>query len=254
MRIVDYMKLAICILAYDNGPRVVATMKRFFDETDTEGLDLDCYVFVVPYPLPDKITNFQTIRKAAANTPWLITWMTNDGQDANIRKMAAFLDSVGSYDIFVPYDTDVAPRSRAWLQDAVKVFAADKKCGAVTMNCSVTDNALCQQRGVEPVGGVRVAKLMWPGGWPITMMRMSFLLGGYEQWHSYYGGTEGAILKALNERGFTHYMMRDHDDARYMTGQDPEYHQWKVYAISRPTALSFEEWLEEKNKKQEQET
>lgn len=244
------MKIAVCILAYDNWQRVNATMERFVKETDTTGLDISRYVFYVGYPLPSTRENFDNIMTASKMHQWKLCVMDNKGQDGNIRQMAEMLN--GKADIFVPYDTDVAPRDPMWLKDAIKVFEADAKCAAVTMNCKITDDALCQQRHHDDVGGVPVKELIWPGGWPITMMRMSWLIQGYEQWHSYYGGTEGAILKAIRERDMIGYMLTNHDDGRCLNGQDVEYQHWKAYAIAKPDAKSFEEWLDIERKSKAQ--
>lgn len=239
------MKIAVIINAYDNWKRVCSAIDRFYAETDLTDVDFKLFVFYYRYPLPNSAENYDMIFKKCQETnTHLVVAGDNKGQDGNLMTQAKFFLGE-NFDIFVAYDTDIAPRKPTWLKDARKVFLADEKCGFVTIDCKITDHALQHQTRHDTVSSVPVAHLSWPGGWPLLIFRMSFLQQGYEQWHSFYGGTEGAILKALTERQMTGYMMREHDDARNLEFQDELYAVWKKYAIDKPKALSFEQWLKD---------
>jgi len=239
------MKIAICILGYDNHKRVTATMQRFAQETNIDGLNIEKYMFHVPYPKPSLDENQKETLYSAGKYGWKWCYMTNDGQDRNLMKMAQCLKDTGC-GIFVPYDCDVRPDNDNWLQDTVKIFEADSKVGAVIMNTKCTDNSLQHQRLREPIAGVPVRNVVWHGGFGMTMMRMTWLLNGYKAYHSFYGGTEYAILESLKNAGLDAVMLENHDDIRYMDGQDPEYAQWKHYSLPKADAVSFEDWLDGK--------
>jgi hypothetical protein len=72
-------------------------------------------------------------------------------------------------------------------------------------------------------------------------------------WHhfgktfSFYGGTEGNILDALNKSQMHGYMMREHDDMQDTDDRDHEYTAWKHYAITRPDAKSLADWLKDQH-------
>lgn len=241
------MKISVNILGYDNYKRVIATIDRFYNETNIRGLDITMNVFIVEYPLPDSLVNFTVISKKCIwnNIDYYV--IPNKGQDGNLHQMADKLAGYG-YDIFVPYDTDVAPRDPMWLQDAVKIFKAAPDVAVVSMNCKITDDSLSKQQDADPIAGIPVKNLIWHGGFPICIFRHSFLESKYTQYHSYYGGTEYAILEQLRKLNLRGVMMCNHDDARNLIDQDPEYNLWKHYAISKADAVSFAEWLTTREK------
>lgn len=243
------MKTSINILAYDNWKRVNATIDRFWAETDTLGIDLDLFVFYYDYPLPSPRENYEKILTKCENTGTkLVICGKNKGQDANLMEMAKLHETANSgFEVFVPYDTDVAPRNNQWLKDALKIFKAQDNVGAVSMDCFITDNSLKHQRPIADIGGVKVRQMIWHGGFPIVIMRQSWIAGrGFTQYHSYYGGTEYAILESLKNAGLIGVMMEEHDDGRNLVDQDEKYNEWKKYAIARAQAVSLEEWLEGK--------
>jgi len=229
-------KIAVCMLAFDNGVRIDRAIERFYAETDLPSeIEIDFYLFALGYPIPTPETNYLELQMLASKHNVNLCVMENQGQDGNIIQVHKMLASQ-AHDAIVFYDADTRPNKRSWLTDALDVMAHDDKCGFVTINCSRTDNALCQQTEHLDVSGVKCAKLIWPGGWPMLMFASRFSWQHFNKTFSYYGGTEGNILDALNKSQMHGYMLREHDDLQDLDDRDGEYLAWKHYAIVKPVA------------------
>lgn len=239
-----YRKVNVVMLGFDNGIRIGRAVDRFFDETDFSGLDVDFYLIAVGYPLPTPLLNSMELEMIARDNSINLVVMDNLGQDGNLLKAHELL---GSDAPMICYDADTRPNKPSWLKDALDVMDADPHCGFVTINCSRTDNALCQQTEHSMVAGVQVAKLRWPGGWPMLLFSSRFPWHQMRKSHSFYGGTEGNILNALKAEYMHGYMLRQHDDLQDTEDRDAEYTAWKHYAIVRPDAKSLADWLKDQH-------
>jgi hypothetical protein len=240
-------KIAVCLLGFDNGVRIERAIERFYTETHLPAeIEIDFYLFALGYPIPTPETNFIELEMLASRHNINLCVMNNAGQDGNIIQVHKMLESE-SLDAIIFYDADTKPNKPTWLTDALDVMAHDDKCGFVTINCSITDNALCQQTEHRDVSGVKCARLKWPGGWPMLMFSRHFPWQHFGKTFSYYGGTEGNILDALTANKMHGYMMRDHDDSRDTEDMDPEYIAWKKYAIVRPDAKSLADWMKDQH-------
>ena len=240
-------KIAVSMLGFDNGVRIERALERFYRETDLPyEIEIDFYLFALGYPIPTPETNFIELQMLASRHNINLCVMHNAGQDGNLIQVQKLLASK-SYDALVFYDADTKPNRSSWLTDALDVMAHDDKCGFVTINCSMTDNALCQQTEHLDVSGVKCARLRWPGGWPMLMFSRHFPWHHFGKTFSFYGGTEGNILDALNKSQMHGYMMREHDDMQDTDDRDHEYTAWKHYAITRPDAKSLADWLKDQH-------
>ena len=239
-------KIGIVMLGFDNGVRIERAIERFYSETNLKDINVDFYLFALGYPIPTPETNFIELQMIASKRSINLCVMPNQGQDGNLIQAHKMLASK-SYDAIVCYDADTKPDRSTWLSDALDVMAHDSKCGFVTINCSRTDNALCQQTEHLDVAGVKCAKLIWPGGWPMLMFARTFPWRLFRKTFSYYGGTEGNILDALNKAKMHGYMLREHDDLQDLEDRDAEYLAWKHYAIVRPEAMSLADWLQDQH-------
>lgn len=229
----------ISIMAYDNTERVLRTV----DEVERireryPHAELQVNLFFLGYPLNNDAAKIW-FRCFQLGFGCFAT--ENLGQDGNINAIGQAAKDI-NYNTMLFFDPDFRPNNYYFLNDALRVFRADDKCDFVTMNCSQTDNALAWQQPIQTLAGVQVAKLNITGGLPVFMFRKRFLDEGYKKTHLY-GGSEGNIMTAIYERGRTGYMLADYDDLRALEGIDPEYTEWKRYAIDKPDAIDFKEWL-----------
>ncbi len=240
------MKVAVITLAFDNLERVDRALGRFKQETDLTGLDVEHFVLSISYPLPSHKTHEDGLIKLCDKHQCFFIKTPNLGQDGNIRNIENLI-TINRFDVICFYDPDTRPRKPSWLKDAGAILIATKECDFVTINCRITDNALCQQTERLEIEGIPVARLSWPGGWPMFIMSPRFWTTKFHKTFSFYGGSEANILNALKDAGKYGVMMTEHDDARDTEGIDLDYLSWKYYAIHRKDALSFDEWLREIN-------
>lgn len=248
------MKVHIITLGFDNTVRIISTIGRFFVETDTEGLDLEFYVVDAKYPYPNVGANTlnlcQYLWQSTTISPFpvhprLLVLPKNFGQTGNynyLRDKFEYDDN----DVIVFYDTDVRPAKSSWLKDKLRVLSSPETA-FVTMNCSITDNALKHQGQEVSVNGVPCRAVNWPGGWPSGAWKGSFFRNGLIVTHEFYGGTEYNIMIAWRKMGMQGYMMTEHDDLRALEGLDPCYQEWKQSVIAvAGHQQSFEDFLKER--------
>jgi hypothetical protein len=176
---------------------------------------------------------------------------SNLGQDGNTRWISEYLHKkyvLQDTDIIVCWDADHAPGDRSWLKVCLKVFDADPRAAYVIPRRD-PDWIFNNQEKHPDVGGVRVRKLSWPGGWSMGNFSGSFfrqLPANLNPSHSLYGGSENSFMRAWGALGLTGYMLEDYWDDMTNVGFDGAYIAWKLEVITKKGAqVSFEDWLKD---------
>lgn len=243
--------IQVLTIGFDTPQRTLNTVKRFFKETDVEGLNYTYTVVDARYPNPDQAGNSLTLffslmqENLSRSFPVDIGYLLldrNAGQDGNYDTLSKIC-SYGDEDVICFYDTDVSHNKRHWLKD-MNLVLSDPLVGFITTNCGVTDDALSHQGERKCINSVHVRELCWPGGWSTSSWKGYVFRKGLNKTHEYYGGTEGTILNLVRSTGLKGYMLCDHDDVRCLEGMDVIYQQWKAHVIGTPgRQISFEDYI-----------
>ena len=249
------MKVHIVTLGFDNTERIVRTIDRFFKETDYEGLDIIYHIVDARYPYPSQAANVLNLcqflwRVALADhypVPMhLIILDRNYGQTGNYVELKTRFEFEDD-DVIVFYDTDVRPDKPSWLKDKIKVLGSPLTA-FVSMNCSVTDNAIQHMGALTDINGIKCRPMTFPGGWSTGAWSGKFFRAApLKVTHEFYGGTEYNIQCAWRALGLQGYMMCDHDDLRDLEGMDACYNEWKHSVIAvEGKQVDFEAYLKER--------
>lgn len=248
-------RIYVILNGYNNPTVIRNAVKRFYDQTDIDGLDISFHLIDSLYPLP----NFEENRLALFNICEEHLWAyirldKNEGQNGNFNKITEIWKkdwNPAREDIIAFWEPDSNVNNRAWLRSCVTLFdKAYHHCGFITPG-RLPEWILTNNGEERLVADIKVRQLTWPGGWPMGIYRWGFIedMKQLPVSHRFYGGTEGNILHCLNVTNHIGLMMTEILDPGTIEAFDPEYIGWKAETIRLPSEqqLEFTEWLKKRN-------
>lgn len=150
-------------------------------------------------------------------------------------------------DLVVGYDPDENPLQAGWLEAMRDVFAAEPKCGWLSLTSKPARDYMLKagyqklNLGGREVWRPHYALINHVCGWPMGAIRK---VGAFTEPHAFYGGIEVAMQPRYAEHGYFHAYLAEFEDSSFHHLIDPEYAKWKQAHVHGNFAGDFKTFLE----------
>ncbi len=250
------MKPYIVTMVYTNEKLFTVGTICLHGTTDVAGLGATHVLLDQHYPLKgDEVS--EAIDSYRLVTPEAIVWDAgkNLGLHGGLNYIMERLEQVlRPDDIIIAFDCDESPERAGWADAMLRVFAADPKCGWLSLTTAPIDAELDRmQAPVIEVGGERVRipeyNLMnVVCGWRVSAIRAA---GVFTEPFAWYGGLEIAMQPKFREAGYWVGWMPEYKTFANHHLADATYQDFKRAHVGFTQPIfpgSFEEWIAAGNK------
>ncbi len=240
-------KTYVLTMAYSN-PDVwhagMASLQRTTTRIDYQHVLLDQH-----YPLRHDELAAELSRMKREDGATLLDAGRNLGLHEGLNYMLKEIGPLGDDDIVVGFDADEDPQQVGWMNAMLRVFAADPKCGWLSLMSPPARKYMIEHGcTLREVGGETVQV---PGYSLINTLcawRGSAIkaMGSFTEPHIYYGGFEGHMMPKCMDAGFWIGWMSDYTVNPHHGIADPEYQKYKRAHVGFDLPEfpgSFEDWL-----------
>lgn len=248
------MKPYFITMVYSNENIFRAGMRSLRDTENLAELGATHILLDQRYPIGyEKVE--QAISEYREATPEAIIWDAgrNLGLHGGLNYIMERLEQVlKPDDIIFAFDADENPLRSGWCEAMLKVFAADPKCGWLSLTKPHIDEAL--DAAAVPtiqVGGINVRTfeqnlMNLVCGWRVSAIRAA---GVFTEPHAYYGGLEIAMQPKFREAGYWVGWLPDYKAEPHHDLADKIYTEYKWFHVGFGQPIfpgSFEEYIHAK--------
>ncbi len=249
------MNTYVLTMVYSNAAVWRAGMASLHKTVDMRALNARHVILNQHYPLQPEEVDAEIARYLAEPKAPAVTMLDaghNLGLHEGLNYMLEKIGPLDDDDVVVGFDADEDPLKAGWLDAMLRVFAADPKCGWLSL---MSPNALDYMKAYgaddRVVGGEAV---MVPGyslintvcAWRGAALKA---VGKLTEPHLFYGGFEGTMMPRFMGAGYWIGWLSDYNVTTHHGLADAEYHRYKRHHVGFDLPLfpgSFADWIAQK--------